>query len=94
MRRPSFQALFRDRDKHCATASLMKGPSFKVDVYLIFDFIHLIILSILFLMLTITKKILFSIQSSNKMLIDVSTLVKKAIEHKTGEHNIIVTEML
>ena len=45
-------------------------------------------------MLTITKKILFSIQSSNKMLIDVKTLVKKAIEHKTGEHNIIVTEML
>ena len=34
-------------------------------------------------MLTITKQILFTIKNSNKMLIDVNTLVKKPIEHKT-----------
>ena len=35
------------------------------------------------LMLTITEQILFTIKNSNKMLIDVNTLVKTAIEHKT-----------
>ena len=34
-------------------------------------------------MLTITEQILFTIKNSNKMLIDVNTLVKKPIEHKT-----------
>ena len=34
-------------------------------------------------MLAITEQILFSIKSSNKMLIDVNNLVKKPIEHKT-----------
>ena len=34
-------------------------------------------------MLTITEQILFTIKDSYKMLIDVSTLVKKAIEHQT-----------
>ena len=34
-------------------------------------------------MLTITKQTLFIIKDSNKMLIDVNTLVKKPIEHKT-----------
>ena len=33
-------------------------------------------------MLTITEQILFTIKNSNKMLIDVYTLVKKPIEHK------------
>ena len=32
-------------------------------------------------MLTITEQILFAIKNSNKMLIDVNTLVKKPIEH-------------
>ena len=32
-------------------------------------------------MLTITEQILFTIKNSNKMLIDVNTLVKKPIEH-------------
>ena len=40
-------------------------------------------LSILSLTLTITEWILFTINNSNKMLIDVNTLVKKPIEHKT-----------
>ena len=44
------------------------------------DFIYLFILS---LMLTITEQILFTIKNSNKMLIDVNTLVKKPIEHNT-----------
>ena len=39
-------------------------------------FIYLFILSILSLMLTITKQILFTIKNSSKMLIDVNTLVK------------------
>ena len=34
-------------------------------------------------MLTITKQILFTIKNSNKMLIDVNTLVKKPIKHET-----------
>ena len=34
-------------------------------------------------MLTITEQILFTIKNGNKILIDVSTLVKKPIEHKT-----------
>ena len=34
-------------------------------------------------MLIITEQILFTIKNSNKMLIDVKTLVKKPIEHKT-----------
>ena len=34
-------------------------------------------------MLAITEQILFTIKSSNKMLIDVNALVKKPIEHKT-----------
>ena len=34
-------------------------------------------------MLTITEQILFKIKNSNKMLIDVNTLVNKPIEHKT-----------
>ena len=34
-------------------------------------------------MLTITEQILLAIKNSNKMLIDVNTLVKKPIEHKT-----------
>ena len=33
-------------------------------------------------MLTIAEPILFTMKNSNKMLIDVSTLVKKPIEHK------------
>ena len=33
-------------------------------------------------MLAITEQILFTIKNSNKMLIDVNTLVKKPIEHK------------
>ena len=43
-------------------------------------FIHLFILS---LMLVITEQILFTIKNGNKILIDVNTLVKKPIEHKT-----------
>ena len=34
-------------------------------------------------MSTITEPILFTIKDSNKMLIDVNTLVKNPIEHKT-----------
>ena len=34
-------------------------------------------------MLTITEQILFAIKNSNKTLIDVNTLIKKPIEHKT-----------
>ena len=34
-------------------------------------------------MLTITEQILFTIKSSNKIPIDVNTLVKKPIEQKT-----------
>ena len=34
-------------------------------------------------MLTITEQIMFTINNSKKMLIDVNTLVKKPIEHKT-----------
>ena len=34
-------------------------------------------------MLTITEKMLFTIKNSNKMLIDVNTIVKKPTEHKT-----------
>ena len=49
----------------------------------LFLFIYLFYLSILSLMLTITEQILFIIKNSNKMLIDVNTLVKKPIEHKT-----------
>ena len=33
-------------------------------------------------MLTITTQILFTIKNSNRMLIDVNTLVKKHIGHK------------
>ena len=33
-------------------------------------------------MLTITEQILFTIKNSNKILIDINTLVKKPIEHK------------
>ena len=33
-------------------------------------------------MLTIIEQILFTIQNSNKMLIDVNALVKKPAEHK------------
>ena len=33
-------------------------------------------------MLTITEQILLTIKNSNKILIDVNTLVKKPIEHK------------
>ena len=33
-------------------------------------------------MLTITEQILFAIKNSNKMPIDVNTLVKEPIEHK------------
>ena len=47
----------------------------------IFGPIYLFILFILFLMLTITEQMLFAIKNSNKMLIDVNTLVKKPIEH-------------
>ena len=43
-------------------------------------FIYLFILSLVW---TITEQILFTIKNSNKMLIDVNTLVKKPIEHKT-----------
>ena len=46
-------------------------------------YVYLFILFILSLMLTITEQILFTIKNSNKMLIDVNTLVKKPIEHKT-----------
>ena len=45
-----------------------------------FIFIYLFILS---LMLTIIEQILFIIKNSNKVLIDVNTLVKKPIEHET-----------
>ena len=41
------------------------------------------ILFILPLMLTITEQILFTTKNNNKVLTDVSTLVKKPIEHKT-----------
>ena len=34
-------------------------------------------------MLTITKQIPFTIKNSNTMLIDINTLVKTPIEHKT-----------
>ena len=34
------------------------------------------------LMLAITEQILFTIKNSNKMLIDIDTLVQKPIEHK------------
>ena len=58
-------------------------------IYLVYLFIYLftlhfyfICLFILSLMLTITKQILFTIKNSNKMLIDVNTLVKKPVEHK------------
>ena len=34
-------------------------------------------------MLTVTEQILFTIRNSNKMLIEVNTLVKKTIEHNT-----------
>ena len=34
-------------------------------------------------MLTITQQILFTIKNSNKIPIDVNTLDKKPIEHKT-----------
>ena len=34
-------------------------------------------------MLTIAEQILFTIKNSNKMLVDVNTLVKKPIQHKT-----------
>ena len=34
-------------------------------------------------MLTITEQIQFTIKNSNKMLIDVNTLLKKPIEHNT-----------
>ena len=34
-------------------------------------------------MLTITEQILFTTKNNNKVLTDVSTLVKKPIEHKT-----------
>ena len=34
-------------------------------------------------MLTITEQVLLTIKNRNKMLIDVTTLVKKPIEHKT-----------
>ena len=34
-------------------------------------------------MLTITEQILFTVKNSNKMLIEVNTLVKKPIEYKT-----------
>ena len=34
-------------------------------------------------MLTIIEQILFIIKNSNKVLIDVNTLVKKPIEHET-----------
>ena len=33
-------------------------------------------------MLIVTEQILFTIKNTNKMLIDVKTLVKKPIEHK------------
>ena len=33
-------------------------------------------------MLAITEQILFTIKNSNKMLIDIDTLVQKPIEHK------------
>ena len=49
----------------------------KVATYFLF------ILFYLFLMLTITEQIMFTTKNSNKMLIDVNTLVKKPIEHKT-----------
>ena len=34
-------------------------------------------------MLTITEQILLTMKDSNKILIDVNTLVKKPIKHKT-----------
>ena len=34
-------------------------------------------------MLTITEQTLFTIKNNKKMLIDVNTLVRKPIEHKT-----------
>ena len=37
-------------------------------------------------MLTITEQILFTIKNSNKILIDVNTLVKKPIEHKSDNN--------
>ena len=33
-------------------------------------------------MLTITEQILLTVKNSNKMLIDINTLLKKPIEHK------------
>ena len=51
-------------------------------------FIYLFILSILSLMLTITKQILFTIKNSSKMLIDVNTLVKSKQTKKNKLLNI------
>ena len=50
-----------------------------------FIYFYLFILS---LMLTITEQILFTIKNSNKMLIDVNTLVKKPIEHNITKKEI------
>ena len=49
-------------------------------IYFIYLFIYLFILS---LTSTNTEQILFTIKNSNKMLIDINTLVKNPIEHKT-----------
>ena len=49
----------------------------------VFEKFYLLYLFTLSLMLTITEQILFTIKNSNKMLIDVNTLVKKPIEHNT-----------
>ena len=37
MHNTGVQDLFRDRDKHCTTAALIKVPPVKVGVYLILD---------------------------------------------------------
>ena len=46
----------------------------------VYLFIYLFIIS---LMLIITEQMLFTIKISNKMLIDVNTVVKNPIEYKT-----------
>ena len=48
--------------------------------HLFLFYFNLFILSII---LTITEQVLLTIKNRNKMLIDVITLVKKPIEHKT-----------
>ena len=52
---------------------------------LIYWFIYLFIYLFIYCwqLQTITEQILFTMKNSNKMLIDVNTLIKKPVEHKT-----------